>query len=188
MSAVDEVLVTDVVRIGVKLYAQNPEVVDADAYVGLFHGWIQQRVLDGVPIDVADYKHVPDGPGIMLIGHEADRSIDFGEGRPGVLYQRKRDLDGSLDDRFGVALEGADAIAERVEGDPAAGGVVFGREEILVRINDRLRAPNEDATLDAIRPALESALATVRPGSTARITRLTHDPKGPFTARVLLTA
>ena len=188
MSAVDEVLVTGVVRIGAKLYAQNPEVVDADAYAGLFHGWIQERVLDGVPIDVADYTHVPDGPGIMLIGHEADRSIDFGEGRPGVLYQRKRDLDGPLEERFRIALEGADAIADRVEGDPATGGVAFGREEILIRINDRLRAPNTDATLAAIRPALESALAAVRPGTTARIARIAADPKGPFTARVLLTA
>ncbi len=187
MSPVDQISVTDAVRIGAKLYAGNPEVIVADAYVPLFHGWIQQRGLDGLPIDVADYKHVPDGPGIMLIGHEADRSIDFGEGRPGVVYQRKRDLGGTLEERFALTLEAVDRTADDIEADPAAGGVVFGRDEILVRINDRLLAPNDDATLEAVRPALEAALATVRPGRTARITRVTDDPKGPFSARVILS-
>lgn len=187
MSTVDEVMVTGLDRIGAKLYAQNPEVVDADAYVGLFHGWIQGRILDGVPIDVADYKHVPDGPGIMLISHEADRSIDFGEGRPGVLYQRKRDLEGSLEDRLRATLEAVEWTAAQIEGDPATGGVVFGRDEILVRINDRLRAPNDEGTLEAVRPALEAALAGLGPGRTAQISRVTDDPKGPFTVRVLLT-
>ena len=81
---------TDIVRIGAKLYAENPGVIVADDFVPLFHGWIQGRGLDGTPIDVADYKHVPDGPGIMLIGHEADRSLDFGEAlgvRRGVALQ-----------------------------------------------------------------------------------------------------
>jgi len=187
VSTVDDVVATDLVRIGAKLYAQNPEVVDADAYVGLFHGWIQGRILDGVPIDVADYKHVPDGPGIMLISHEADRSIDFGEGRPGVLYQRKRDLEGTLEDRFRTTLEALEWTAAQIEGDHATGGVVFGRDEILIRINDRLRAPNDEATLEVVRPALESALAALRPGLTARISRISDDPKGPFTVRVLLT-
>ncbi len=187
MAALDEVTVADAVRIGAKLYARNPEVVDADAYVGLFHGWIQGRGLDGVPIDVADYKHVPDGPGIMLIGHEADRSIDFGEGRPGVVYQRKRDLGGSLEERFALTLEAVDRTAADIEADPAAAGVVFDRDEILVRINDRLAAPNDDATLEAVTPALTAALAVVRPGRTARITRVADDPKGPFLARVTLS-
>lgn len=186
MSPIEEVTVADAVRIGAKLYARNPEVVVADAYVPLFHGWIQARGLDGVPIDVADYKHVPDGPGIMLIGHEADRSIDFGEGRPGVVYQRKRDLGGTLEERFALTLEAVDRTAADIEADPAAGGVVFDRDEILVRINDRLAAPNDDDTLAAIGPALEAALARVRPGRTATVVRVADDPKGPFVARVTL--
>lgn len=176
----------DLVRIGAKLYAENPGVIVADDYVPLFHGWIQRRVLDGTPIDVADYKHVPDGPGIMLIGHEADRALDFGEGRPGVLYQRKREGEGTLDERFAAAIAAADAAAARIEGDPAANGVRFGRDEILLRVNDRLRAPNDDATLEELRPAILAALATVRPGRDAEIARVTDDPKGPLAIRVTL--
>jgi hypothetical protein len=181
---VSTVTTPDVVRIGAKLYAENPEVIDLEAYVPLFHGWIQRKSVDGVPIDVADYAHVPDGPGVMLIGHEADRSIDLGEGRPGVVYQRKRDPEGDVESRFAAAIAAADGLASEIEGDPAAAGVRFGRDEILIRVNDRLAAPNDDATLDALRPSIAGAHATVRPGRTATIERLTGDPKGPLTVRV----
>ena len=178
---------TDLVRIGAKLYAEDPGAIDLPAFIPLFHGWIQARSLDGVPIDVADYAHVPDGPGVMLIGHEADRSLDLGEGRPGVLYQRKRGGEGTLEDRFAAAIEAADTLADDVEGDPAADGVRFGRDEILIRVNDRLSAPNDDATLDALRPAIEAALARARPGRAAAVARVTEDPRGPLRARVVLT-
>ena len=41
-------------------------------------------------IDVANYAHVPKGPGVALIGHGTDYFIDEGEGRLGLLYNRKR--------------------------------------------------------------------------------------------------
>jgi hypothetical protein len=178
---------TEVVRIGAKLYAEDPEAIDLEAFIPLFHGWIQERALDGVPIDVADYGHVPDGPGVMLIGHEADRSLDLGEGRPGALYQRKRDGEGSLEDRLAAVIEAADGLADDIEDDPAAAGVRFGRDEILLRVTDRLAAPNDDATLDALRPAIEAAVTRTRPGRAASIARVTEDPRGPFRARVALT-
>ena len=178
---------SEIVRVGAKLYAENPEVIDLSAYVPIFHGWIQRRMLDGVPIDVADYAHVPDGPGVMLIGHEADRSLDLGEGRPGIVYQRKRDGGGRLEDRVAAAIEAADRTATEIENDPAADGVRFGRNEIVLRINDRLAAPNDEATLEALRPAIEAGLAMVRPGRSATIERATDDPKGPLSMRVRLS-
>jgi hypothetical protein len=175
------------VRIGAKLYADDASVIDLPAYVPIFHGWIQRRILDGTPIDVADYAHVPDGPGVMLIGHEADRSIDMGEGRPGVLYQRKRIAEGSLEDRFAAAIAAADGLADELEADSAADGVSFGRDEILLKVTDRRRAANDDEALDALRPAIADALGRVRPGRQASIERLTGDPKGPLTIRVRLS-
>jgi hypothetical protein len=177
---------TEIVRIGAKLYAGDPGAIALPAVIPLFHGWIQEGGLDGVPIDVADYAHVPDGPGVMLIGHEADRSLDLGEGRPGVLYQRKREGEGTLRDRFAAAIAAADSMADDLEADPAAAGIRFGRDEMLLRVADRLNAPNDDATLDALRPAIEAALATVRPGRGATIERVTEDPKGTLRARVRL--
>jgi hypothetical protein len=177
----------DVVRIGAKLYADNPGPLDLPAFIPLFHGWIQDGDLDGLPIDVADYGHVPDGPGVMLIGHEADRSLDLGEGRPGVLYQRKREPEGTLEDRFAAAIAAADAMADAIEADPAANSLRFGRDEILLRVIDRFNAPNDDATLEALRPAIEGTLARARPGRAATIERVEDDPKGPFRARVRLS-
>lgn len=176
----------DTARIGAKLYATDPNALDLPAFVPLFHGWIQSGELDGAPIDVADYAHVPDGPGVLLISHEADRSLDMGEGRPGVLYQRKRDLTGTLEERLAAVLAAVDATALAIEEDPRGNGLRFDRDEILLRIADRREAPNDDATLEAIRPALRAALARARPGRTASIARTVDDPRGPLVARVVL--
>lgn len=177
----------DIHRIGVKLFATNPEVIEAEPYIGIFHRWIQARDLGGTPIDVADYKHVPDGPGVMLIGHEADRSLDFADGLPGVIYQRKRDLTGPLDERFALAVREADATADRLEGEERAAGVRFGRDSLEVRFHDRGLVPNSDEGLALVQDALVAALAVVRPGREAAIVRADDDPRAPLTLRVTLS-
>lgn len=177
----------DIHRLGAKLFAENPEVIRAEAYIGMFHRWIQARDLDGTPIDVADYKHVPDGPGIMLISHEADRSLDFADGRPGAIYQRKRDMTGTLEERLETVIRAADATADRIEGEAAADGVRFGRDEIELRFHDRRLAPNSDDGFVAVADAVRSALARTRPGRSAQIVRAEDDPRAPLTLRVTLT-
>lgn len=176
----------DAVRIGVKLYADDPERVDPARFIPLFHSWIQQDAIDGLPIDVADYAHVHQGPGVMLIGHEADHAIDLGEGRPGILYQRKRDPEGTFEERVTAALAAVDRAADQIEADPAAGGIGFGRDEILVRVLDRRAAPNDEAAAAALRPAVEAAVAAARPGRTATIEHV-DDPTGPLALRVRLS-
>jgi hypothetical protein len=177
----------DIQRLGAKLFAENPQVVRAETYIGMFHRWIQARDLDGTPIDVADYKHVPDGPGIMLIAHDADRSIDFADGRPGAIYQRKRDLAGSLEERLVAVIRAADATADRIEADESADGVRFGRDEIELRFHDRRLAPNSDEGLAAVADAVRSALAEVRPGRPAQIARAEDHPRAPLTVLVTLS-
>ena len=49
----------------------------------VFHQWIRDSVCPEMLIDVADYRHVPAGPGVMLIGHEANYSLDNRENRLG---------------------------------------------------------------------------------------------------------
>ncbi len=58
-------------RISIKLFARNPQVVKPEAFVPVFQRWIQQHAVEGLLIDVADYKHVPDGPGIGVEINEA---------------------------------------------------------------------------------------------------------------------
>ena len=66
-------------RIGIKLFLANPKVHLEDV-VTVFHSWIQQQALAGtLLIDVADYLHVPTGPGIVLVAHEANSHIVYSE-------------------------------------------------------------------------------------------------------------
>ena len=40
-----------------------------------FQEWIAARTLDDILIDVADYSHVPGGPGVVLIGYDYNYSV-----------------------------------------------------------------------------------------------------------------
>ena len=55
---------------------------------------------DHLLIDVADYEHVPNGPGTVLVSHEANIHLDLADGRPGLLYIRKQPLKGDLRERI----------------------------------------------------------------------------------------
>ena len=66
---------------------------DLELFIPVFHEWIQKDlILNHVMVDVADYKHILDGPGIMLISHEGNFSIDLENGKVGFLYIRKQPL------------------------------------------------------------------------------------------------
>ena len=80
-------------RIAVKLYLENPEGIDPEELVPVFHRFIREDLVGGIPIDVARYGHVSDGPGIMIIGHQLDHALDLGDGRAGLSTTRKRDAD-----------------------------------------------------------------------------------------------
>ena len=61
----------------------------AAVFVPIFHEWIRNRELNLVAIDVADYAHVPAGPGMMIVGHDAHYAVDNRENRLGLLYNRR---------------------------------------------------------------------------------------------------
>src|SRR5260370_10727368 len=46
-------------HVNVKLLVKDPERVDLDPLVPVFHNWIQGQVFEGQLVDVADYRHVP---------------------------------------------------------------------------------------------------------------------------------
>tara|TARA_B100000686_G_scaffold287783_1_gene313482 strand:- start:471 stop:1058 length:588 start_codon:yes stop_codon:yes gene_type:complete len=75
-------------RIKAKVFFQNQ--VDPESVIPVFNRWISDRTLeDHLMIDIADYRHVPNGPSVILVGHEADIVIDHGDGWPGLAYIRK---------------------------------------------------------------------------------------------------
>src|ERR1041385_3049369 len=79
-------------RTQIKFFLENPGRLDLSDVAAVFQRWIQQKALDGLLIDVADYRHVIEGPGIVLIGHESDYALENRDGRLGLLYTRKRQL------------------------------------------------------------------------------------------------
>ncbi len=133
------------------------EPVDGEAFVPVFHQWIQQHALpDHLLIDVAAYQHVKEGPGVLLVAHEANISADYDAGKLGLLYFRKQPLAGDFVQRLGVVLGYAQQCAKVLEA-AMAGKISFDFNHFRLRIHDRLLAPNDAETLAALRPAVEAA-------------------------------
>lgn len=149
----------DVHRIQLKIFAQPGFTIDTHQSVRVFHRWIKERVLADQLVDVADYSHVFHGPRVALIGHGSDHYLDDGDGRPGLLYFRKRAApppEERLLDTFRRCLTAARLLErDRGFGVPPE----FGTGELLLRFVDRLQAPNSDAGYAPLREPLEQFLA-----------------------------
>ena len=156
----------DLYKIGVKIFVTNPQVVDLHDFIPVFHGWIQQQKIGGHQlIDVHDYSHVHHGPGILLVAHEGNFSMDQEGGRLGLLYCRKRPLEGGLEANLKSVLQTALQAAKILESEPGLNGIKFRADEVLVVTNDRLLAPNDAAARAKIEPVIARALgkATLAP-------------------------
>ena len=81
----------ETVKYDLKLFLQDASQVNLEDVIPVFHEWIQNRVLDELLIDVVDYRHVHNGPGVMLIAHDAHYAIDVADGHMGLLYSRRRE-------------------------------------------------------------------------------------------------
>jgi hypothetical protein len=144
-------------HVNVKLLVQNPEEVDLEPVIPVFHGWIQNQAGDELLLDVADYRHVEAGPGVVLIGLEGNYSVDNTDNRLGVRYNRKAGLDGSNQDRLKQAARAALTACQRLEAEPRLGGRLrFNGREIEIFINDRLLAPNREETREGVNPDLQA--------------------------------
>ena len=162
----------DLVKLDLKVLAAGAADVEAEEFIPVFHRWIIERVLPELLIDVADYSHVPDGPGVLLIGHDAQYAWDLSRGEPGLLYSRRRetgpDLEGirSLDRRLRSLLKCAFRACDLIEAEPGLEGrVAFDRHRLELRVNDRL-VPRDEPTAEALASAFRQALteAGIRDG------------------------
>lgn len=176
----------DVHRLSIKLYVAEPADVDLPAVALAFHHWIQQNAVDGILVDVADYKHVHQGPGIVLVGHECDYSLDSSDGRPGLVYTRKRHMSGDLSDRVAGAYRCALEACQKLERDPAlAGRIHFDADEVRLVLLDRLRAPNTIETFRDLEPELVGSLGEWYGDTAIHLERTSQDPRQCLTIRVV---
>jgi len=138
-------------HINVKLLLKDSQDLDLDPVIPVFHSWIQGQVCDELLLDVADYRHVHGGPGVVLIGHEADYGIDDTDNRLGVRYNRKAALGGGNQDRLAQAALAAITACQRLQEDTRLNGKFrFNNQGIEMFVNDRLLAPNNEATREAL--------------------------------------
>lgn len=174
----------DLHKFGIKFFATGAERLDILKLIPMYHRWIQQDVLDDLLIDVADYSHVPAGPGVMLIAHEGNYALDESGHERGVVYYSKQRLAGELPERFaqvaGKALKAAQLMSADAELD---GALKVPGDRLQFFANDRLVAPNTDAAYSELEPALKSFLDRLYAGARYNLTR-EADPGERLAVRV----
>ena len=167
-------------HINIKFFIENPQSVNLADYSAVFNTWIQNHALEELLIDVADYLHVHNGPGLILIGHEADYSLDNRAGRLGLLYNRKEQLEGTTQERLAQAARAVLTAAHLLEKE---NGLKFNTQEVQVIINDRLIAPNTAETFAEIEPDLRTFFDKLYNGTEYGISN-NADPRERFTVNV----
>jgi hypothetical protein len=172
----------DLQRIGIKIFAHDAALVPLREFIPIFHTWIQKQAMENhLLIDVHNYSHIHNGPGILLVAGEGNFSIDMGEGRMGLLYYRKVPGDG-LPSLLKTTLQACRLLESEPE---LKGRLRFRTDEFQVVANDRLLAPNNEQTFKELSPALIPALKVVFPEGKIGITRSSINPKDRLTIRVL---
>jgi hypothetical protein len=174
----------DLHKFGIKFFAADAAKLDILKLIPVYHRWIQQNALEDLLIDVADYSHVPAGPGVMLIAHEGNYALDETGNERGVVYYSKHQVAGALPERFAVvatkALKAAQLLREDAE---FKGALKVPGNRLEFFANDRLVAPNTDAAYFELEPALKKFLDKLYAGTKYTLTRET-DPKERLTVRV----
>ena len=148
---------TQLQHVNVKLLVKNPGEVPLEPLIPVFHSWIRAQVFEELLLDVADYRHVPGGPGVVLIGHQGNYSVDNTDERLGVRYNRKAVINGSNQDALEQAMRASLIACQRLENEPSLESKLqFNGQEIEFCVNDRLLAPNREATREAFHSDFEA--------------------------------
>ena len=166
-------------RLSIKLYFSHEQLPGPEEQIAMFHRWIRDKKLGGLLIDVADYAHVPEGPGIMLIGHEADYAIDHGPGGPGLMTTRKRIDSGDLASAVQQTCRLAIAAAEALAAESLSASLEVATDRMRVLVLDRLRYPADASDIQGTAGQIAAAASEVF-GAEAEAEPLPGDGRGPM--------
>lgn len=164
-------------RLQLKIYLEPSEHFELEALIPVFHRFIRDRLIRELMIDVVDYSHVPDGPGVVLIGHAADYYVGALDGRVGLVYSRKREAP-APEARLEDALRRLINVARLLEQDSTV-KLRFRSNELSLRLTDRLNAPNDDASFASVKAEVESLFGRAYAGAAVSVERLV-EAKGPL--------
>ncbi|HEX4024763.1 MAG TPA: hypothetical protein VHX52_08685 [Steroidobacteraceae bacterium] len=167
----------DLHKFGIKFFVADGERLDILKLIPMYHRWIQQELLSDLLIDVADYSHVPAGPGVMLIAHEGNYALDETGHERGVVYYSKHRLAGELPERFAQVASKALKAAQLMSTDAQLEGALkLPGNRLQFFANDRLVAPNTDAAYAELEPAFRTFLDRLYAGARCTLAR-EADPK-----------
>ncbi len=174
-------------RLQFKLYLQPSSAgrdFEVEALIPVFHRFIREQVIKELLIDVVDYSHVPDGPGVVLIGHAADYYVGALDGAYGLVYSLKRGP-AAPEARLEDSLRRLINAARLLEQDSTL-KLRFATDSLSLRLTDRLHAPNDDQTFESARAEVEALVSRVY-GASPRIERL-PSAKEPLGMRIQVEA
>lgn len=157
-------------KIDLKLPLHAPGRIRSEFILDVFGRWRLEP--DQEIIDLADYAHVPEGPGCILVSHRGHFGVDFEEGRAGLFLSTRKGLSGAPADRVAAALRTLLETSRRLLADSATPRDIRpDLSSLVITFNDRLQAPNTDAS-DAIwRPAVEATIRRLHGEAKATIER-----------------
>jgi len=135
----------DLKKINVKIAVEKGADLPLATFIPLFHRFIQDDQLEGMLIDVAEYTHVHQGPGVLLIAHEANYSLDETDGKRGLLYAQKRAGEKGSEEHLKTAFRRALQACALLEKENV-GKLKFAVGRVQVQVNDRLGAPYGSGT------------------------------------------
>ena len=173
-------------RLSFKIDLGPAEEYNTDAWVAAFHELVAEQRLDGLSIDVTDYRHVKNGPGVLLIGLEGDFGIETIDGCAGLKYTRKRALPNSLIDALLLVYRQLIEVCHVLRSDaPNSVHILDTHSRIELQFLDRLSypgAPNENT--QRLLRKIYSFFASIYGDSEVDVRLVGVDERRPLTIRV----
>lgn len=174
-------------RLGLRIPLRS-RIEDLTAAIEVFHRCLQRGWLEGALLDVADYRHVPAGPGVLLVGHD----VDLGLEHEALVLTRKRssgdDAATQLRDLLRMAAVATSAFAYDGTLDVDAD---LGRATVTL-LDRALATELGDAAVEAlgaaVAPALDTAWGTAPDVRAVRADDPRHAPAITLDAGVDVTA
>lgn len=169
-------------KINWKIFFKDSLQANPDDFFRIFNSWIPDS--PEVFIDVADYRHVHDGPLTVLIGHFVDYALDETGRRRGLLYSCKKTLEGDGMSKLRTTLSSLLKAADRLVNDPLFDGKLnFSTNELEFTVNDRALAPNISETFTALSPHLNKIMKNLYGEGNYQLNHL-KNPKKLFSVRI----
>ena len=152
-------MIRNLQRIQIKVATDSPPGLNLNPFLEIFGRWRKEKDDPAEWVDVADYAHIPRGPGIVLIGQRCNFSFDLAPPGPGILYTAKKGLSGTHEEKILTAFQWCLDLTNRLASEEEfPNDVKLRTDSFEIRFNDRLETPNNSSTDQELRLPLRSVL------------------------------